>query len=148
MHHVISCKATYTYGACVLSCDLLPNCDLWQNEREFLRATTETRGCNGYRNKSQHRKSTLEKKIIPLLLRGFEPTTFQSRVLRSSHLAIPAPNTSVPGGGEGRVSLILSLDLSHCLPSDSFTSRSGEAEDHGRGIWKSFLENHGDVQIH
>ena len=37
---------------------------------------------------------------------------------------------------EGRVSLILSLDLSHCLPSDSFTSRSGDAEDHGNHFWR------------
>ena len=36
----------------------------WQNDRDFLRATAVTRGWNGYRNKSQHRKSTLEKKIL------------------------------------------------------------------------------------
>ena len=35
----------------------------WQNDRDFLRATVVTRGWNGYRNRSQHRKSTLEKKI-------------------------------------------------------------------------------------
>ena len=38
-----------------------------------------TQGWNGYRNKSQHRKLTLEKKILPTLLQGFEPTTFQYR---------------------------------------------------------------------
>ena len=37
----------------------------WQNDRDFLHATVVTRGWNGYRNKSQHRKSTLEKKILP-----------------------------------------------------------------------------------
>ena len=52
----------------------------WQNDRDVLRATAVTRGWNGYRNKSQHRKSTLEKKILPPLLQGFEPATFQSRV--------------------------------------------------------------------
>ena len=36
----------------------------WQNDRDFLRATVVTRGWNGYQNKSQHRKSTLEKKIL------------------------------------------------------------------------------------
>ena len=46
---------------------------------------------NRYRNKSQHRKSTLEKKILPPLQQGFEPATFQSRVRRSNHWAIPAP---------------------------------------------------------
>ena len=40
--------------------------------------TVVTRGWNGYRNKSQHRKSTLEKKILLPLLQGFEPATFQS----------------------------------------------------------------------
>ena len=50
-----------------------------------------TRGWNGYRNKSQHRKSTLEKKILPPFQQGFEPATFQSRVRRSNHWAIPAP---------------------------------------------------------
>ena len=57
----------------------------WQNDRDPLRATAVTRGWNGYRNKSQHRKSTLEKKILPPLLQGFEPSTFQSRVRRSNH---------------------------------------------------------------
>ena len=41
--------------------------------------------------KSQHRKSTLENKILPPVLQGFEPATFQSRVRRSNHWAIPAP---------------------------------------------------------
>ena len=57
----------------------------------FLRATVVTRGWNGYRNKSQHRKSTLEKKILPPFQQGFEPATFQSRVRCSNHWAIPAP---------------------------------------------------------
>ena len=64
----------------------------WQNDRDFLRATVVTRGWNGYRNKSQHRKSTLEKKILPLFQQGFEPATFQSRVRCSNHWAIPAPH--------------------------------------------------------
>ena len=63
----------------------------WQNDRDFLRATAVTRGWNGYRNKSQHRKSTLEKKILPPFQQGFEPATFQSRVRCSNHWAIPAP---------------------------------------------------------
>ena len=63
----------------------------WQNDRDLLRAAAVTRGWNGYRNKSQQRKSTLEKKILPPLQQGFEPATFQSRVRRSNHWAIPAP---------------------------------------------------------
>ena len=66
----------------------------WQNDRDFLRATVVTRGWNGYRNRSQHRKSTLEKKILPPFQQGFEPATFQSRVRRSNHWAIPAPSTA------------------------------------------------------
>ena len=66
-------------------------CTFWQNDRDFLRATVVTRGWNGYRNKSQHRKSTLEKKILPPFQQGFEPATFQSRVRCSNHWAIPAP---------------------------------------------------------
>ena len=62
----------------------------WQNDRDLLRATAVTQGWNGCRNKSQLRKSTLEKKILPPLLQGFEPATFKSRVQRSNHWAIPA----------------------------------------------------------
>ena len=36
-----------------------------QNDRGFLCATAVTRGWNGYQNKSQHRKLSLEKKISP-----------------------------------------------------------------------------------
>ena len=60
----------------------------WQNDQDPLHATAITRGWNGYQNKSQHRKLTLEKKILPPLLQGFEPTTFQSRVWRCNHWAI------------------------------------------------------------
>ena len=77
----------HTSGVCVFSCNL----HFWQNDRDLLRATVVTRGWNGYRNKSQHRKSTLEEKILPPFQQGFEPTTFQSWVRRSNHWAIPAP---------------------------------------------------------
>ena len=86
-----SIKATYVRCMRVLAvtCHL----HFWQNDRDFLRATVVTRGWNGYWNKSQHRKSTLEKKILPPFQQGFEPATFQSRVRRSNHWAIPAPYT-------------------------------------------------------
>ena len=64
------------YACLAVTCHL----HFWQNDRDFLRATAVTRGWNGYRNKSQHRKSTLEKKILPPFQQGFEPATFQSRV--------------------------------------------------------------------
>ena len=75
------------YACLAVTCHL----HFWQNDRDFLRAIVVTRGWNGYRNKSQHRKSTLEKKILPPFQQGFEPATFQSRVRRSNHWAIPAP---------------------------------------------------------
>ena len=74
------------YACLAVTCHL----HFWQNDRDFLRATAVTRGWNGYRNKSQHRKSTLEKKILPPFQQGFEPATFQSRVRCSNHWAIPA----------------------------------------------------------
>ena len=77
------------YACLAVTCHL----HFWQNDRDFLRATVVTRGWNGYRNKSQHRKSTLEKKILPPFQQGFEPATFQSRVRRSNHWAIPAPSS-------------------------------------------------------
>jgi len=79
------------YACLAVTCQL----HFWQNDRDLLRATEVTRGWNGYRNKCLHRKSTLEKKILPPLQQGFEPTTFQSRVRRSNHWAIPLSVSSV-----------------------------------------------------
>ena len=79
------------YACLAVTCHL----HFWQNDRDFLRATVVTRGWNGYRNKSQHRKSTLEKKILPPFQQGFEPATFQSRVRCSNHWAIPAPDKNM-----------------------------------------------------
>ena len=75
------------YACLAVTCHL----HFWQNDRDFLRATVVTRGWNGYRDKSQHRKSTLEKKILLPFQQGFEPATFQSWVRCSNHWAIPAP---------------------------------------------------------
>ena len=64
----------------------------WQDDRDLLRATAVTRGWDGYRNRSQHRKLTLEKKILPPLPQGFEHATFQSRVRRGyTELSPPRP---------------------------------------------------------
>ena len=93
-HHAL-CHFMQSHICKVYAC-LSVTCHLhfWQNDWDLLRATAVTRGWNGYRNKSQHRKLTLEKKIIPPLQQGFEPETFQSRVRRSSHRAIPVNNTT------------------------------------------------------
>ena len=55
-----------------------------QNGRDLLRANTVTWGWNRFQNKSQHRKLTLEKKILPQFVLGLELATFRSRVQRSS----------------------------------------------------------------
>ena len=48
----------------------------WQNDRDLLRATAVTRGWNGYPNKSQHKKLTLEKKIPRHSYRNSNPGPF------------------------------------------------------------------------
>ena len=73
----------------------------WQNDRDLLRATAVTQGRNRYRNKSQHGKLTLEKKILPPLLQGFKPMTFQSWVWCFDHWAISAPHCDGGRGGWG-----------------------------------------------
>ena len=58
-----------------------------QNDRDILRAASVTVYVllwNGYRNKSQHGKLTLQMKLLPLLLRGLEPKIFRSGVRRST----------------------------------------------------------------
>ena len=85
--HFMQSHIRKVYACLAVTCHL----HFWQNDRGLLRATAVTWGWNGYRNKNQHRKSTLEKKILPPLQQRFEPATFQSRVRRSNHWAIPAP---------------------------------------------------------
>ena len=84
--HFIQSHIGRVYVCLGVTCHL----HFWQNDRDLLRATAVTRGWNGYRNKSQHRKLTLEKKILPPLLEGFKPATFKSRVRRAKPLSYPA----------------------------------------------------------
>ena len=88
--HFMQSHLSKVYACLAVTCHL----HFWQNDRDLLRATVVTRGWNGYWNKSQHRKSTLEKKILPPLQQGFEPANFQSWVWHSNHWAIPAPDMS------------------------------------------------------
>ena len=60
------------YACLAVTCHLL----FWQNDRCLLRATAVTRGWNGYRNKSQHRKLTLEKNISRRSTRDSNPRPF------------------------------------------------------------------------
>ena len=90
--HFMQSHIRKVYACLAVTCHLR----FWQDDRGLLRATVVTRGWNGYRNKSQPRKLTLEKKILPPLQQGFEPATFRSRVWRSNHWAIPAPQDVWP----------------------------------------------------
>ena len=63
----------------------------WQNDRGLFTCHCGNTGVEWTPNKSQHTKLTLEKKIFPPLLPGFELATFRSRVRRSNQQAIPAP---------------------------------------------------------
>ena len=62
-----------TYVSLGITCNL----HFWQNDWDLLCATAMT-GVERTPNKSQHRELTLEKKILLLLLPGFELATFQS----------------------------------------------------------------------
>ena len=62
----------------------------WQNDQDILHATAITQGWNGYQNKNQHRKLTLEKKNLLLLLPGLKPETSWSWICCSNHWATPA----------------------------------------------------------
>ena len=86
-YHFMQSHICKVYACLAVTCHL----HFWQNDRDLLRATAVTGGWNRYQNNSQHRKSTLEKKILPPLLQGFKPATFQSQVRHSNHWAIPTP---------------------------------------------------------
>ena len=98
---VLCTSYKYNYAPCAC---LAVTCHLhfWQNDRDLLRATAVTWGWNGYRNKSQHRKLTLEKKILLLFLQGFRPATFQSQVQHSTELSPPPIAPSAPIGWQGK----------------------------------------------
>ena len=58
------------YACLAVTCHLRR---FWQNDRDLLRATA---GWNGYRNKSQHRQLTLEKKFSRRSCRDSNPRPF------------------------------------------------------------------------
>ena len=92
--HFISSHIRRVHVCLAVTCHM----HFWHNDRDCLRATAVARGRNRYRNKSQHRKLTLDKKNIlknikklisrrSLRLPGLEPATFRSLVRRSNHWA-------------------------------------------------------------
>ena len=74
-------------GVCVFRCNLPPAL-LTEWPGSFTCHCGNT-GAERTPNKCQHTKLTLEKKILPPLLPGFELATFWSRVRRSYQQAIP-----------------------------------------------------------
>ena len=59
--HFMQSHIRKVYACLAVTCHLR----FWRNDWGLLRATVVTRGWNGYWNKSQHGKLTLEKKILP-----------------------------------------------------------------------------------
>ena len=90
--HFIQSHVCKVYVCLAVICYL----HFWQNDWDLLHATAVTRGGGTDTEMSQNRKLTLEKKILPPLLQGFEPMTFQSWVRRSNHWAIPAAHWAIP----------------------------------------------------
>ena len=99
MHYVTSCKATYVrYMHLYLYKSRLykssQNSALlaeWPGSFTCFCGNTGVEAWNGYQNTSQHRKLTLEKNILPLLLQGFKPATFQSWVTTLTTELSPLP---------------------------------------------------------
>ena len=89
-HHVVSLHTKpHMLGACVFSWNLpLALLAKWLGS---FTCYCSNMGVNGYWNKSQHRKLTQEKRILPLLMLGLEPVTVWSWIQCSNHWAVPAP---------------------------------------------------------
>ena len=80
--HFMQSHTRKVYACLAVTCHL----HFWQSDRDLLRATAVARVWNGYRNKSQHRKLTPEKKILPPLLQGFEPPATDLSIRRPALL--------------------------------------------------------------
>ena len=81
-------RLQWVKGVCVFRCNL-PSAILAEWPVSFTCHCGNT-GVEWTPKKSQHTKLTLERKILPPPLPGFEPATFQSRVWRSHQQAILA----------------------------------------------------------
>ena len=76
------------YACLAVTCHL----HFWQNDRDLLRATVVTRGWNGYRNKSQHRKfGTFDPTTRLILLPGGEISPAVPAGIRTRDLSITSP---------------------------------------------------------
>ena len=83
--HFIRSDVRRTYACLAVTCHL----HFCQNDKDVLRATVVTRGWNGYRNKSQHRKPTIEKKIhLPFCRDSNWGTTTVTRMTLENALSL------------------------------------------------------------
>ena len=91
--HFMQSQVHRAHACLAVTCQL----HFWQNDQDLFHVTAVTGGWgwNGYWNKSQHGKLTLEKTILTPLLQGLEPTTLQSCVRCSNLWAIPTPHQCV-----------------------------------------------------
>ena len=80
-------RLRWVTGVCMFRCNQ-PSALLSEWQGSFTCHCGST-GVERTSNKSQHTKLTLEKKILPPLLPGFELATFRSRVGRAYQQAIP-----------------------------------------------------------
>ena len=70
--HFMHSHIRKVYACLAVTCHL----HFWQNDRDLLCATAVTREWNGYRNKNQHRKSTLGRKFSRRSSRDSNPRPF------------------------------------------------------------------------
>ena len=85
--HFMQSHLRKVYACLAVTCHL----HFWLNDRDLLRATAVTRGWNGYRNRSQHRKLTLEKNIFLPLPRDSNPRPFNHESGALTTELSPAP---------------------------------------------------------
>ena len=76
-------RLRWVKGVCVFRCNLPPA--LLAEWSGYFTCNCRNTGVERTPNKSQHTKLTLEKKILPPLLSGFELATFRSRVRCSNN---------------------------------------------------------------
>ena len=78
--HSMQSHIRHVHACLAVTCHL----HFWQNDRGLLDAPAVTRGWNRYSNKSQHRKLTLEKKILPPLLQDLNLRPFDRESSKKS----------------------------------------------------------------
>ena len=88
------------YACLAVTCHL----HFWRNDRGHLRATAVTRGWNGYRNKSQHRKLTLGEENSPAAPAGIRTRDLSITSPAPEPLSCPRPRTYI-----GHVSRLSSM---------------------------------------